>query len=598
MKKFEKEKAEYNEADFESFLMSRYMKKTKLPMTDARSEIRDMMRGRRAVQDGQYAVLVIEDEESGGGGGGGALGGQGAEEGEAAHDGVRYEYYIRDKGKWVKDDTIPSSVSMYDTAYFCNVKDDCFSINKKCLNPDLAADTLKDQIVKQMYDEFDSRVHESKKLILETVYRKYKYSLDTIEKLRSIRKYNVYKYNDFQYLTGIDLDRTSNMPVSPYARIFDLILGQTDYVKRQKNIMRFIQRFTRKAIEVSTQMPHSIEIESPYWLYCRDTNTKLVPSFFETIASTFLNQGDVQMAIDTICKERGSISEDGEAWTDKHSGYVIKNIDLDNEEGYDAAGYKLQTRDVIQSSLSESLIQSIQDRKIMTFTNPDSQMMSNVVTTMAKYMGIDLETKRLFIVENATKFICSSVFPTEASYNAGSKKTKTYREYKLLTILMVTLSYIAVTIQTSIPSIKTSKTFPGCLRSFVGYPLDGEGDYSLLKYISCIAIKISSGIEPWNTIQKIKKEQTQAEKDLQAARDLANQQESDEVQKLIDAQKLIRDEYEKTGRVNKQLQEEDLKLSDKITKLKIENALSYASQIVSQLDTVVNGLFSNSSTCF
>ena len=506
LEKFAKERAEYSEADFESFLMSRYMKKTKLPINDARSEIRDMMRGRRAVQDGQYAVLVIEDEESGGGGG--AFGGQGAEAGEAAHDGVRYEYYIRDKGKWVKDDTIPSSVSMYDTAYFCNVKDDCFSINKKCLNPDLAADTLKDQIVKQMYDEFDSRVHESKKLILETVFRKYKYSLDTIAKLQSIRKYNIYKYNDFHYLTGIDLDRTSNMPISPYARIFDLVLGQTDYVKRQKNIMRFIQRFTRKAIEISTQMPHSIEIESPYWLYCRDTNTKLVPSFFETIASTFLNQGDVQMAIDTICKERGSISEDGEAWTDKHSGYVIKNIDLDNDEGYDAAGYKLQTRDVIQSSLSESLIQSIQDRKIVTFTNPDSQMMSNVVTTMAKYMGIDLETKRLFIVENATKFICSSVFPTEASYNAGSKKTKTYREYKLLTILMVTLSYIAVTIQTSIPSIKTSKTFPGCLRSFVGYPLDGEGDYSLLKYISCIAIKISSGIEPWNTIQKIKKEQT------------------------------------------------------------------------------------------
>jgi hypothetical protein len=505
LKKHEKEQAEYNAADFETFLVSRYMKKTKLPITDARSEIRDMMRGRRAVQDGQYAVLMIEDEESGSGG---AFGGQGAEAGEAAHDGVRYEYYIRDKGKWVKDDTIASSVSMYDTSYFCNVKDDCFSINKKCLNPELAADTLKDQIVKQMYDEFDSRIHETQKIIIDNVYRKYKYSIDTLAQLRSVKKYNIYKYNDFQYLTGVDIDRTGNQPFSPYARIFDLILGQTDYVKRQKNIMRFIQRFTRKAIDVSSQMPHSIEIESPYWLYCKDTNTKLVPSFFEMIASTFLNQGDVQVAIDTICKDRGSISEDGEAWTDKHSGYVIKNIDLDTEEGYDAAGYKLQTRDVIESSLSESLIQSIQERKIPTFKNPDSQMISNVVTTMTKYMGIDLEARRVFIVENSTRFILSSSFPTEASYNAGAKKTKSYNEYKLLTILMVTLSYLAVTIQTSIPHIKTRKTFPGCLRSFVGYPLDGEGDYSLLKYISCIAIKISSGIEPWNTIQKIKKEQT------------------------------------------------------------------------------------------
>ena len=320
---------------------------------------------------------------------------------------------------------------------------------------------MKDQIVQQMYDEFDSRIHDSKKLIIDTVYRKYKYSLDTIAKLRSVQKYNIYKYNDFQYLTGVDIDRTNSQPISPYARIFDLILGQTDYVKRQKNIMRFIQRFTRKAIDVSSQMPHSIEIENPYWLYCKDTNTKIVPSFFETIASTFLNQGDVQMAIDTICKERGSISEDGEAWTDKYSGYVIKNIDLDNDEGYDAAGYKLQTRDVIESSLSESLIQSIQERKIQTFKNPDAQMMSNVVTTMAKYMGIDLDGQRVFIVENAMRFILSSAFPTEESYNAGAKKSKTYKEYKLLTILMVTLSYLAVTIQTSIPAIKTRTTFPG-----------------------------------------------------------------------------------------------------------------------------------------
>ena len=156
-------------------------------------------------------------------------------------------------------------------------------------------------------------------------------------------------------------------------------------------------------------------------------DTKLVPSFFETIASVFLNQGDVQMAIDTICKERGSISEDGEAWTDKHSGYVIKNIDLDTEEGYDAAGYKLQTRDVIESGLSDSLIQSIQERKIQTFKNPDAQMMSNIITTMAKYMGIDLEAQRVFIVENATRFILSSAFPTEASYNSGAKKSKTYK---------------------------------------------------------------------------------------------------------------------------------------------------------------------------
>ena len=491
LKKHEKDRENYSPDDFETFLVSRYMKKTKLPLKDAKSEIQDMMRGKRKVQDGQYAVLEVTDEE-----------------------GDRFEYYIRSGRKWIKDDSIPATVSMYDTLYFCNVKSECFALNKKCMTPELAENTMKDEVIKQMYDEFDSKFHQSRDQILETVNRKYNYSIDTIDKLQSIKKYNAYKYNNAQYLSGldIDIDPAVREKLSPYARIFDLILGQTDYVKRQRNIMRFIQKFTRPAVEESTSMTLSIEIESPYWLYCKDTNTKLVPSFFETIATVFLNQGDIQMTIDTICKERGSISEDGDAWTDKYSGYVIKNIDLDTEEGYDAAGFKLQTREIMEKTLGESLIQSLQDKKLPTYTNPDAQMISGIITTMTKYMGIDLETQRTFIVEQVMSVIMSKI-PSEDDFNR--KKTsasssvsskQTYKDFKLNTILLLTLSFIVVVIQVNIPSIKTRKTFPGCVRSFVGYPIDGDGDISSIKYIACIAVKIKSSIEPWNTIKGKKDE--------------------------------------------------------------------------------------------
>jgi hypothetical protein len=512
LKKLEDERKNYSPADFETFLTSRYMKKTKLPMHDAKSEIRDMLRGKRLVQDGQYAVLVIDDEE-----GALARAGEGdVDEGAAAAaGGVRYEYFIRNNGKWVKDDTIPSSTSMYDTSYFCNVKSNCFSINKKCMTPDLAEDALKDDIITKMYDEFDSRFHQSRKQILDALYRKYNYSLDNIQKMTSIRRYNAYKYNDVQYLSGIDVDPSNKERLSPYARIFDLILGQTDYVKRQKNIMRFIQKFTRKAIEASTSMSLSVENESPFWLYCKETNTKLVPSFFETIASVFLNQGDIMLTIDTICKERGSISEDGDAWTDKYSGYVIKQIDMDTDEGYDAAGYKLQSRDVIEKSIGETLIQSIKDKKIPIFKNPDAQMISGILTTMTKYMGIDLESQRVFIVESAMRFLYSPSFPKEEAYNASSQsqassasstRKMSYKTFKNMTILVLTLAFMIVSIQVSIPPIKTKKTFPGCIRSFVGYPIDGDGDNSSLKYVACIAFKIKTSVEPWDTLSVLKTE--------------------------------------------------------------------------------------------
>ena len=500
LKKHEKDRPSYSAEDFETFLVSRYMKKTKLPMSDAKSEIQDMLRGQRKVQDGQYAVLEVTDEE-----------------------GDRFEYYIRANRRWLKDDTIPHTVSMYDTAYFCNVKSDCFALNKKCMTPELAQDTMKDEIIKQMYDEFDSKFHQSRKQILDSVYRKYNYSIDTIDKLQSIQKYNAYKYNNSQYLSGLDneFDPAVREKVSPYARIFDLILGQTDYVKRQRNIMRFIQKFTRPAIEESTSMTLSIEVESPYWLYCKDTNIKLVPSFFETIATVFLSQGDILTTIDTICKERGSISEDGDAWTDKYSGYVIKNIDLDTEEGYDAAGFKLQTREVMEKTLGETLIQSLQDKKLPTFKNPDMQMISGIITSMTKYMGIDLETQRIFIVEQVMNVLMTKI-PSEEDFNrkkasasassASSAVSKqTYKDFRLNAILLLTLSFMVVVIQVNIPSIKTRKTFPGCVRSFVGYPIDGDGDISSIKYIACIAVKIKSSIEPWNTL-KGKKEDDIASK--------------------------------------------------------------------------------------
>ena len=44
------------------------------------------------------------------------------------------------------------------------------------------------------------------------------------------------------------------------------------------------------------------------------------------------------------------------------------------------------------------------------------------------------------------------------------------------------------------------------MRSFTGYPLDGEGDVSGMMYIACIAYKIKTSIEPWNTLKSFKKE--------------------------------------------------------------------------------------------
>lgn len=56
----------------------------------------------------------------------------------------------------------------------------------------------------------------------------------------------------------------------------------------------------------------------------------------------------------------------------------------------------------------------------------------------------------------------------------------TYEETYNSSLLLLTLTFIVYAIQINIPSLKSKKTFPGCIKSFKGYPLDGEEDKQLL----------------------------------------------------------------------------------------------------------------------
>jgi hypothetical protein len=58
-------------------------------------------------------------------------------------------------------------------------------------------------------------------------------------------------------------------------------------------------------------------------------------------------------------------------------------------------------------------------------------------------------------------------------------------------------------IQTSIPPIRTRKTAPGCVRSFSGFPFEGEGDDSSVNYVACVALGSRDPTTiPWNVLPK------------------------------------------------------------------------------------------------
>jgi len=106
--------------------------------------------------------------------------------------------------------------------------------------------------------------------------------------------------------------------------------------------------------------------------------------------------------------------------------------------------------------------------------------------------------------------IINEVKYSEMTQKAHTKTGKTqipFETYQNRMILWIIAATLLVAIQTSIPGHRVKKTFPGCSRSFSGFPLtSGVEDTSAIDYIACVMNKLKSSISPWNSIAKLKKD--------------------------------------------------------------------------------------------
>jgi len=571
---YRKKQETMTESDFKLFLVDELIKNKKLSMEDATTEASALLTGpgMREVKDGNYAVVEVEEFVEQGSGSGATAGQLFSDEHDLGQTETHFLYFKRDNGKWVRDSTIPSLIPSSDRNYFCNIDRDCVPLaiaasdqlmaqqgpgsGVELLSSTEGSAAIKKAFLDKMKGEFDVKYQVTRENFTDFVKRKFEYDLKNITRITEIQNKEFYKYNDKQYQMGFhsrvpkksaiagsdDADDDANAAfnddieaiLSPMEPLKDKILSQTDFVKRQYDILQFVSSFTRKANEIMDEDPH--------WLYCIKSNAKLMPSFYETIAIAFIQSHgavssggggggsstslSLNVVIDTICKERGTISDDGEAWVDKYSGSIIKRIEHITEEGFDDAGFRLITRDIIEADAGDDILKVAKPvapgagvaagsaaSVLAKYDSPNAKIINNIITTMTGYMGINLHEEREFIIQNTIGLLETSV-PSEDAYKLRSEKAfrekgkhlPPYRDTFYQTLLLLTLSYLIVAIQCAIPTPKTRKTHAGCVRSFSGYPIDGEGDVSGMMYVACIAYKIKTSIEPWNTLKSFKKE--------------------------------------------------------------------------------------------
>ena len=483
---YQKEQIAMEPAAFNEFLIQKLINKNKIRPDDAPYMAETLITGMKRVVDGDFAILY-----------------------DLAQD--KLLYFKRVHNKWQPDNTIDEKTVTSNQSLLCDFQKDCTEVDKKykaiCETQDMNKRNVTENALKEIINQFDKKYDMSKEKLLELLTKNYDYDISIIEKLKNIHHMRLFKYNAEQFKLGVGNDNfEKDIVASPYVKLRDLILGQPNITNKNNYIVRFAIRFTREP-----NPEESTTEDGLHWRYCIKTGVKLLPSFMYKLAVCWTeNPNNYLRVVDEIIKDCGKKSDDGDSWVDEYSGYVIRAIDPDIDEGYEE-GYKVKTREVMEQDLGDALLNASGKPAIKKYTTPETKMMSNIVSALAEQMGIFIEDQKEFIIKIASEMMQGGALVSEEDHKMrveeAAKKGKKLPPYLSVynsTILYLTLGAYLIGVQTAIPSIKTRRTFPGCVRSFTGYPFEGSGDLSSLQYLSCVAYKLRNETHPWSALMRMK----------------------------------------------------------------------------------------------
>lgn len=507
LKKYKDEQKKMLPENFVDYLAENLIQKHDCPPEVAKELASTLIAGKKIIRDDDYAILelkpklpsnidinALNDKEK-------------AEIEVEANIRTKIQYYRRLKNNWIHDDIIDENSFLDTNTLFCNVSKECFknTRNNICEPVDNAEHRMKELMKKKMLNEFDKRYTINVEELEKQIEKNIEYYLNMLSKTRRLIEIKEYKANNLSYELG-KLSTNEEIIESPYIHLRDMIMSQSDFSKKQTDIVRFFEKFCREPMMQELK-------EHAQWKYCKDTNTKLLPKFIYELAIEFVNGADYERRLAEICHSNGILSDDGDSIVDKYSGFIIRKRDFTTEEGFDEAGFRITTHSIIEKDLGTVFLEKIgkiDDRPI--FENALSEMIYNVFSSIASNIDIPIEGISEFILRTSTELIEKTI-KTKDFYEGESakilkekgKKRAPYKKYRNELIIIIISSLLFISIQTAIPSFQAKKTFAGCVRSLTGFPMSGVEDITGIQYIACVLnkmkIKNDDNIEPWDGIK-------------------------------------------------------------------------------------------------
>jgi hypothetical protein len=484
---YEKEIVRMQPEDLKIHMMNDLKKKLNLSDKDADYLSNTLLDGHKMVIDGQYAMLYKKD--------------------------FMPDYYIRKANKWVLDNERAQNLNINtsDPNILCDLQEKCISVTnkdneEKCMSLEVDELGIQQNLLKDILNEFDEKYRISKDEFVGTAQVQFQDNLNVIALLTSIENNNLLKYNNQKYKLGANIDDDSQIKmVSPYTSLLNLILSQKDFVKKQMDIIRFVNAYARPPIR--DNLGPLNQQENDCWYYCKKSNVPLIPMFKVELADAYVTGGsfDYENVLEHYKTTIGKLSDDGDWWVDKNSGWQITKIDDDADEGYEE-GFKVSSRSIMEGDAGNK-VSSVAKTKNIVYDTYENKTISNIVNALSVAMGINIEYQKEFII-NSVLSALSSTMESEEEYKKKikemaekGKKIPSYEDFYNTGILYYTLGMFLIAIQSAIPSVKTRKTHPGCIRSFSGHPFEFNGDLSSIEYLACVAFDIRESGKPWNVLK-------------------------------------------------------------------------------------------------
>ena len=448
---FSAEQSKMSSSEFKSFLKKVLLERNIGGPSEEgiRQYLENLLQGRKLIIDGDYAVSKIFQEDQ-----------------------LQTKYYVRRNNVWMEDDNID---------ILCNLNKSCIQSQDECKSFYEKNATIQEHIAKEIMSE-------SSKIKSLEGYGLSGDLTQVIENLKYLKNYNIRKqlyYNNNKIQIAKLLDDTSVLE-SPFEDVKNQLLKDTNIVTYYENIQMFVTNYTRSAIND----------ENPNWLYCADTGLKLLPKFIYTLANSFITYNNFNETLQEICDEFGTLSDDGNSIVDKNSGYVIKKIELEYVDEYTDGGFKSVYHDTLDEEYEFKTEKTRKEADV-------NKKINNIILAVSGYMGLSLKEEVDFIIKHTIRILDSAIgSKDDYAITMGKTKKDNYEVAYHKALICITLGLMVIAIQVSTPSLKTSKTFPGCVKSLEGAPVYGDGP-GCIQYVACIASKIKTHYEPWVSIRKM-----------------------------------------------------------------------------------------------